>query len=66
MSTQTDSTSARRDIDGNPPLAKLIQAGLPLKGHEEFKKADIETRQKLYVAIAKQVWNPDRLNAVAS
>jgi hypothetical protein len=59
--------SLNRDAyDRNPPLTKLIQAGLPFKGHEEFKKADIETRQKLYVAIAKQVWNPDRLNAAAT
>ncbi len=53
-------------FDHNPPLQKLIQAGLPFIGHNEFKKADIETRQKLYVAIAKQVWSPDRLNAIAT
>jgi hypothetical protein len=51
--------------DRNPPLKKLKQAGLPFIGHKEFKKADIETRQKLYVAIANQVWNPDRLNEIA-
>ena len=33
------------------------------QAHKEFKKTDIETRQKLYVAIAQEVWNPDRLNA---
>jgi uncharacterized protein with ParB-like and HNH nuclease domain len=53
-------------FDHNPPLQKLIQAGLPFIGHKEFKKLDIETRQKLYVAIAKQVWSPDRLNAIAT
>jgi uncharacterized protein with ParB-like and HNH nuclease domain len=47
--------------DRNPPLKKLIQSGLRFTGHKEFKKVDIEARQKLYVAIAKQVWNPDRL-----
>ena len=52
--------------DRSPPLRKLIRSGLPFIGHKEFKKADIETRQKLYVAIAKQVWNPDRLAAVAA
>lgn len=51
--------------DHNPPLRKLIQASLPFKGHSEFKKGDIETRQKLYTAIAKQVWNPDRLREIA-
>jgi uncharacterized protein with ParB-like and HNH nuclease domain len=49
----------------HPPLKKLKQAGLPFVGHEDFKKADLETRQKLYLAIAKQVWNPDRLNEIA-
>lgn len=49
----------------HPPLKKLIAAGLPLKGHAQFKKVDIETRQQLYVTIAKQVWNPDRLNTIA-
>jgi uncharacterized protein with ParB-like and HNH nuclease domain len=52
--------------DYNPPLTKLVQEGLPFKGHMEFRKKDIETRQELYVAIAKQVWNPDRLNSAAA
>ena len=51
--------------DRNPPLKKLKQADLPFIGHNEFKKADIEARQKLYVSIAKEVWNPDRLNEAA-
>jgi Protein of unknown function (DUF1524) len=52
--------------DRNPPLKKLKEAGLPFAGHKEFKKADIEARQRLYVAIAKQVWNPNRLNEAVS
>src|SRR5262249_14647940 len=52
--------------DGSPPLWKLIRSGLPFVGHKEFKKADIEARQQLYVAIAKQVWTPDRLQVAAS
>lgn len=50
--------------DRNPPLNKLIKAGLPFVGHREFKKADVEARQQLYVSIAKQVWSPDRLQQV--
>lgn len=50
----------------NPPLKKVIQAGLPFVEHSHFRKADIETRQKLYVSIAKHLWNPDRLNEAAS
>ena len=49
----------------NPPLRRLIEAGLPFKGHTEFKKADIESRQKLYTTVASQVWNPDRLREIA-
>ena len=51
--------------DHNPPLRKLIQAGLSFKGHAEFKKPDIEIRQKLYTAIANQVWNSNRLREIA-
>lgn len=52
--------------DRNPPLKKVIQAGSPLVGYSEFRKAEIEARQKLYVAIAKQVWNPNRLKEAAA
>ena len=52
--------------DRNPPLKKVIQAGLPFVGHSKFRKVDIEARQKLYVEIAKHIWNPDRLNEAAS
>ena len=52
--------------DRNPPLKKIIQAGLPFVGHSQFRKADIELRQKLYVSIAEEVWNPDRLKEVAA
>lgn len=50
----------------NPPLKKLIAAGLPFAGHPQFRKADIEQRQELYGQIAKQLWNPDRLKECAS
>jgi hypothetical protein len=50
----------------HPPLRRLIESGLPFQGHEQFKKVDIEARQTLYAAIAKQVWNPDRLNVASS
>lgn len=33
--------------------------GLPFKAHEEFRKADIDDRQVLYLALAKQVWDPE-------
>lgn len=52
--------------DRNPPLKKVIRAGLPFVGHSKFRKVDIEVRQKLYVEIAKHLWNPDRLNEAAA
>ncbi len=52
--------------DRNPPLKKLIHSGLPFAPHKEFNRVDIEARQELYVAIAKQVWNPDRLQEATS
>jgi len=50
----------------NPPLNKLIKSGLPFTGHSKFHKIDIDSRQKLYVKIAKLVWNPDRLREIVS
>lgn len=46
-------------------IAFAKSSGLPFKAHEKFKAADIEERGKLYRAIAKQVWNPEDLLAVA-
>lgn len=40
-------------------------SGLPFKAHEEFKAADVVERSNLYRDIAKQVWNPDDLLALA-
>ncbi|MBO3462171.1 DUF262 domain-containing HNH endonuclease family protein [Aetokthonos hydrillicola Thurmond2011] len=45
-------------------LAYKERSGLPFQPHEEFKKADLDTRQKLYQKIAEEIWNPDRLNKV--
>jgi len=49
----------------NPPLAKLIAAGLTFQAHRTFRKADIEARQMLYVLIAQRVWAPSRLEEAA-
>jgi hypothetical protein len=46
----------------NPGFARLIeQTGLPFHAHPDFRKADLDSRQGLYVAIAEYIWNPDRL-----
>ena len=35
--------------------------GLPFTAKETFKKADLDDRQALYIALANQCWSPDRL-----
>lgn len=50
----------------NPGFIHFIESsGLPFKACEEFKAADVIERGRLYRDIAKQVWNPDDLIAVA-
>ncbi len=49
----------------NPPLKKLIKAGLPFTGHSHFRKEVIEARQKLYTEIARRTWSTDRLQEAA-
>ena len=34
---------------------------LPFRPHPDFKKKDLDERQKLYQLIAKRIWNPERL-----
>lgn len=46
-------------------LAFTRSSGLPFKAYDEFKAADVIERGNLYRAIAKQVWNPNDLLAVA-
>lgn len=50
----------------NPGFLSFIKSsGLPFKAYEEFKAADVVERGNLSQQIAKQVWNPDDLLAVA-
>lgn len=43
--------------ENNPNFINMIRAtGLPFKAHEEFKKKDIEERQKLYQSICENIW----------
>lgn len=46
----------------NPGFTQFLEkSGLPFKAHAEFKKADLDDRQKLYEQLASQIWNPERL-----
>ncbi len=43
--------------ENNPNFISMYsRLGLPFKSHPEFKKADIDERQNLYLEIAKQIW----------
>lgn len=34
------------------------RSGLPFQAHEEFNKAELESRSELYRQIAERIWNP--------
>lgn len=40
------------------------KTGLEFSAHSQFNKADLEQRQKLYIALADEIWNPERLHDV--
>lgn len=46
----------------NPGFEKFIKnSGLEFESHAEFKKDDLDKRQKLYLALAEKVWDSKRL-----
>ncbi|MBI5651477.1 MAG: DUF262 domain-containing protein [Chloroflexi bacterium] len=46
----------------NPGFKRFVESsGLPFHAHSEFKKADLDDRQELYLQIAEQLWKPARL-----
>jgi len=48
--------------DHNPGFKRFIkETDLPFRAHPEFKKTDLDARQKLYRGLADLIWNPDRL-----
>jgi hypothetical protein len=52
-------TLCDKAYDHNPGLKQFItRTGVDLHPHAEFKKADLETRQALYLDLAKRVWDP--------
>ena len=43
----------------NPGFRRFRDSsGLNFKSHPEFKKADLDARQELYLRLAEQIWNP--------
>jgi hypothetical protein len=52
--------------DHNPGFRHFVDSsGLAFRPHAEFKKADLDSRQKLYGKLAEQIWSPDRLKQEA-
>ena len=48
--------------DHNPGFRRFRdESGLNFQPHAEFKKADLDARQDLYLEIAEQIWSPDVL-----
>jgi len=46
----------------NPGFLRFVKdTNLPFHPHDDFKKADLDERQKLYQKLAEQIWNPTRL-----
>ena len=46
----------------DPGFQRFInKTGLAFRSHAEFKKSDLEDRQALYLKLAEQIWNPEKL-----
>jgi hypothetical protein len=45
-------------------LGFVYRSGLPFRHHEQFRKEDLDARQKLYTKLAEEVWSPGRLQAI--
>ena len=49
----------------NPGFIKFIgESGLLFHPHPEFNKADLDARQTLYLRLAEQIWDPERLKEI--
>jgi hypothetical protein len=50
----------------NPGFTRFMElSGLRFTPHIEFRKADLDDRQELYIHLASQIWSPDRLEQEA-
>ena len=54
-----------RAYEHSPGFRRFIeQQGLPFKAHTEFKRADLDARQRLYRAIAERIWDASWLDRI--
>lgn len=55
-------TLTEQAYKNNPAFIRFKESrGLPFCKHPEFKKEDLDARQKVYLKLAEQIWNPERL-----
>ena len=46
----------------NPGFLQFIESsGLLFQPHSEFRKADLDARQELYLHLAEHIWSPERI-----
>ena len=51
--------------ENKPGFRKFREAtGLPFEAKADFRKADLDERQALYIMLADLCWSPDRLNKI--
>jgi hypothetical protein len=49
----------------NPGFLDFLERSmLPFQPHAQFKQADLDARQQLYMQLAEQVWSSARLRAI--
>lgn len=54
-----------RAYEHHPGFQRFVaEEGLPFRPHPQFKKADIDLRQKLYREIADRIWDPRWLDRI--
>ena len=51
-----------RAYERNPGFLQFIEeSGLPFQEYPEFRRAELDKRQRLYQHLAEQIWSPERL-----
>lgn len=52
-----------RAYERSPGFLRFVKdSSLPFRSHADFKKADLDARQELYLRLADEIWNPNRLS----
>ena len=50
----------------DPGFRRFVErTGLPFEAHVDFKKAEMDARQRMYGGLAEQIWDPAQLTREA-